>query len=101
MLSRKSQIGLCVVSAKGLPLNEEHMRKAKGHLRFARSRVESACLLFVLWASSADAQVDQAQHSCTDQPPALSGLTYNENDAQLARSEERRVGKECRSRWSP
>ena len=60
------------------------MRKAKGHLRFARNRVEGACLLVVLWASSADAQVDQAQQACPDQPPALSGLTYNEDDAQFA-----------------
>src|SRR5690349_25091099 len=32
-------------------------------------------------------------------PAALSKLGYN--PAQINRSEERRVGKECRSRWSP
>ena len=26
---------------------------------------------------------------------------YGNNDTVIARSEERRVGKECRSRWSP
>ena len=31
----------------------------------------------------------------------LEVLISNLNDKQLDRSEERRVGKECRSRWSP
>ena len=31
----------------------------------------------------------------------LEVLVYNNNDCQNVRSEERRVGKECRSRWSP
>ena len=31
----------------------------------------------------------------------LSQMNLNEKTAQLVRSEERRVGKECRSRWSP
>ena len=30
-----------------------------------------------------------------------SGNTFNSLDGQAVRSEERRVGKECRSRWSP
>ena len=29
------------------------------------------------------------------------GITYLAQDYQTKRSEERRVGKECRSRWSP
>ena len=29
------------------------------------------------------------------------GLLYGEDTSKLNRSEERRVGKECRSRWSP
>ena len=29
------------------------------------------------------------------------GLTENEDGSKAFRSEERRVGKECRSRWSP
>src|SRR5256886_16653709 len=34
--------------------------------------------------------------------PALATLRYKLHDASIeARSEERRVGKECRSRWSP
>ena len=39
-----------------------------------------------------------------DEPPANSGeieSLRNEIRALLLRSEERRVGKECRSRWSP
>ena len=31
----------------------------------------------------------------------LTDAKRKENDAEHARSEERRVGKECRSRWSP
>ena len=31
----------------------------------------------------------------------FAGLTYAALEPQAARSEERRVGKECRSRWSP
>ena len=32
---------------------------------------------------------------------ATTEINYTEYRAQLDRSEERRVGKECRSRWSP
>ena len=36
------------------------------------------------------------------QPPAwATGLFAKREDAPARRSEERRVGKECRSRWSP
>ena len=31
----------------------------------------------------------------------MKSVTLNEMDGEIARSEERRVGKECRSRWSP
>ena len=33
--------------------------------------------------------------------PQLASLYSGDKDIQLCRSEERRVGKECRSRWSP
>ena len=40
-----------------------------------------------------------------DTPPQETGLTYNswfgKFHLEMIRSEERRVGKECRSRWSP
>src|SRR5256885_16873280 len=38
-----------------------------------------------------------------ERPASLRSIQLNEADlaAQPARSEERRVGKECRSRWSP
>src|SRR3712207_7117937 len=48
---------------------------------------------------------DQAQAAATDQSQASSVLAPVTTDSSLerpeARSEERRVGKECRSRWSP
>ena len=31
----------------------------------------------------------------------LASIQYNKNGLHAPRSEERRVGKECRSRWSP
>src|SRR5256886_11046862 len=34
-------------------------------------------------------------------PPSRAGPTAGSRDENLSRSEERRVGKECRSRWSP
>src|ERR1039457_3061914 len=33
--------------------------------------------------------------------PSLTAITVNINNPDYSRSEERRVGKECRSRWSP
>ena len=36
-----------------------------------------------------------------DADAALSVIMFASQAAKLARSEERRVGKECRSRWSP
>src|SRR5260221_5901133 len=38
--------------------------------------------------------------SLDDLPDSIEDLTYR-NAAKVDRSEERRVGKECRSRWSP
>src|ERR1044072_462552 len=39
-----------------------------------------------------------ARHLVSDVLPGLAAVA---RDLQIARSEERRVGKECRSRWSP
>ena len=36
-----------------------------------------------------------------DRFPTIDGGTYTYADWEKERSEERRVGKECRSRWSP
>ena len=40
-------------------------------------------------------------NNVTQQPPGQYGLANSPQNQQLNRSEERRVGKECRSRWSP
>src|SRR5258706_522979 len=45
---------------------------------------------------SGDSNNKTATSLCTDEK-----LTVNKAQPVLARSEERRVGKECRSRWSP
>ena len=36
-----------------------------------------------------------------DKRPNIAGNVYTEEIEKIHRSEERRVGKECRSRWSP
>ena len=46
------------------------------------------------------AHVDHGKTTLVDQMLKQSG-TFRENQAVEERSEERRVGKECRSRWSP
>ena len=51
----------------------------------------------------ASTQIDHARHvrDFTDRLKAIVTPDYLECVCQQYRSEERRVGKECRSRWSP
>src|SRR5258707_31597 len=67
----------------------------------------AACGAFCLMASAiyivndyADRERDQV-HPKKRQRPLASGRVSVAAALTLARSEERRVGKECRSRWSP
>jgi len=58
------------------------------------------------WTKLADACVSNTTYSCTNSGDAFLGRAISEiaidpSDAKHIRSEERRVGKECRSRWSP
>src|SRR3989449_11418256 len=53
---------------------------------------------FPWWTGRTDATCVDPEHTFA-QPPDLVHLMSDEQDG--ARSEERRVGKECRSRWSP
>ena len=48
----------------------------------------------------APALKSQFQYSSSMQVPVLKKIVINQG-LGMARSEERRVGKECRSRWSP
>ena len=53
-------------------------------------------------ASAADSTASSAAEStAASDTAAADGQTYKVGICQLVRSEERRVGKECRSRWSP
>ena len=39
---------------------------------------------------------------CSDEPGVSTDIEVSDDgEAEMGRSEERRVGKECRSRWSP
>src|SRR5260221_11412910 len=69
------------------------------------SDVASSCVDTVpSWSRSATLKRARtsAQYSALSKVPSLSTSTLLNSDAVIpARSEERRVGKECRSRWSP
>ena len=56
-------------------------------------------------AAAEEAAPEQAQAAAETQQPAeteqQAAPEQQEKPAALTRSEERRVGKECRSRWSP
>src|ERR1035438_370909 len=49
----------------------------------------------------AEIQLVQRAHEYQPGETAQLALKLQEENARLRRSEERRVGKECRSRWSP
>ena len=49
--------------------------------------------------NSTSCEQTQASSACVDSDNSMSDPDYN--NASDLRSEERRVGKECRSRWSP
>ena len=56
--------------------------------------------LYVYDARTVRAQIRDIRQTLTDFYPGESSIAYAAK-AYLTRSEERRVGKECRSRWSP
>ena len=59
-------------------------------------------LIFVMFINGGSAGFSCAAARLFRKPGFYSGLNLNqEGQGGLTRSEERRVGKECRSRWSP
>src|SRR3712207_8225810 len=66
-------------------------------LEVANMNVIGRVFVFFLMASSATAFAAQPD----SQNGSLCVMTFNLRYASPNRSEERRVGKECRSRWSP
>src|SRR2546430_12775482 len=64
-------------------LNQPHLEQAVGNRHIARARVE----LEIKWRAEVVAKMNHQ-------------LLQSDN-LNFGRSEERRVGKECRSRWSP
>src|SRR5690606_39304623 len=73
------------------------------HTRFSRDWSSDVCssdLLFVVGGEVAVLLVDRLEHA---DDFAVAAAKRNRDQAlrRVARSEERRVGKECRSRWSP
>ena len=85
-------------------LIEEHLETdLVAAVRAALAQVEGSYALAVLWAREPDLLV-----AARNQSPLVLGVDgdsgYLASDVPallLLRSEERRVGKECRSRWSP
>ena len=57
------------------------------------------CLSFA--ACGGDKATDKTVDAAAMFQALLTDVTYTDNATELDRSEERRVGKECRSRWSP
>src|SRR2546430_17506867 len=64
---------------------------------WAALRNHAAYLSGIRWVSDTQATIEQIDEARSDSFAALDSLySYS-----VSRSEERRVGKECRSRWSP
>ena len=78
-----------------------------GHCRLEDSQLRSrgAILRWAIILGAVAARIERIKHRSREEPDASasSEFTRDEIDAAitLSRSEERRVGKECRSRWSP
>src|SRR5215813_9255759 len=72
-----------------------HIRVEFSHTRFIWSRVRLGCVI--------DEIVREQFFENIEVPLALDlfGISANDRFGYRGRSEERRVGKECRSRWSP
>ena len=73
-----------------------------------RDRLRALALGAGLWAGLAVAQapapgarVEELLELARQRNPELAAMGFEAEAAQARRSEERRVGKECRSRWSP
>ena len=45
--------------------------------------------------------IEEAEMECREEFRKIDRMIYKNSLKVLSRSEERRVGKECRSRWSP
>src|SRR5690554_8230166 len=70
----------------------------------ARRAVNAGCRLFIGGDMGIGNTTSAAALACAllgQQPTTLVGPGTGLNSEGVARSEERRVGKECRSRWSP
>ena len=94
--SRHSRPGARILPCDNLKLSmEEFLRPMR--MRWATTvRVPRACILFYLPGTIQENRIIQ-NLLCK-----MSMVRYNlHRSGRSARSEERRVGKECRSRWSP
>src|SRR3989449_11255070 len=97
-------------------LNEETKAKARGRLRRIEGQVQGLqrmlendayCVDILLQISAVQGALEQCQklllgrhiESCV--ADAMRSGSRNDRQQKVERSEERRVGKECRSRWSP
>ena len=60
-----------------------------------------AMIMIGLWAYVRTSDLDDYMLAGRDLNPFVAALSAGASDISQLRSEERRVGKECRSRWSP
>ena len=85
--------------------NNYHLQSRMGEKRhyfgIRRLKVGVASVVIASGFLLGNAQLVQADEASTTTSPATEAVSDTNAAAQLCRSEERRVGKECRSRWSP
>ena len=93
-----SQKNLNVLPGNDLSLKSTHKKKRNRTLLHVRLR--SSCSFWPAWAYFRQAFIGQ-RPSCSATPGPSPWHPPKRPGPPLTRSEERRVGKECRSRWSP
>src|SRR3989454_12417806 len=98
-LAQRLALAMRIVAAlRGDSAALERVRALRGQVKGARARAQQGAAAAI---DSLDARA-AALESGAGEPPPSPGQRGKENLMRLnGRSEERRVGKECRSRWSP
>ena len=79
--------------------SERETNMSKKNLKVTKLFVAmAACAAFIIVASTTNNYLNRPQE---EKETTVAEHTTTEKENMFTRSEERRVGKECRSRWSP